>query len=435
MLKEKKILIFPSGTEIAHEIYRSLRYEKNIELIGGSSISSHGDEIFSTSYNDIPFCHEKEFAPKINKIIKQHKIDFIFPAHDEALLHLSRNIASINAKIISSTPRVCEITRFKSKTYDALNSLEICPKLYALDESIEEWPIFSKPDQGQGSQGIAIIESQKDFESHTIKNPNHIYCEYLPGEEITVDCFTDRHGSLLYSNGRTRSLTRNGISIKSHSLDSESEDSKIENIARKILSRIPLRGVWFFQLKKDRHNQWKLLEIASRVSGTMGLNRAKGVNLPLMALYDAENIDITVLGHNKPVHVSRYLGSLYQIDIEYDTVYLDYDDTLIWNEQINPTLISFVAQARAKQKKVILLTRHQGNLVDSLKQYGLTPDFFDEVHHITDGKPKSFFIKNLSSIFIDDSFSERKEVYDATNIPCFSLESVETLFNWKTFLS
>ena len=42
----KKVLVFPCGSEIGLEIYRSLKYNKDFELIGGASVNDHGEFIY-----------------------------------------------------------------------------------------------------------------------------------------------------------------------------------------------------------------------------------------------------------------------------------------------------------------------------------------------------------------------------------------------------
>ena len=38
----KKVLVFPCGSEIGLEIERALKFNKDYELIGGSSVNDHG---------------------------------------------------------------------------------------------------------------------------------------------------------------------------------------------------------------------------------------------------------------------------------------------------------------------------------------------------------------------------------------------------------
>src|SRR5204863_4782695 len=107
--------------------------------------------------------------------------------------------------------------------------------------------------------------------------------EYLPGDEITVDCFSDRNRNLIWIGARTRERVKAGITMRSTFLKLTPD---IDAIARKLNDGLTLRGPWFFQLRADRNHEWKLLETSCRVAGAMAAQRAKGINLPLMAVQD-----------------------------------------------------------------------------------------------------------------------------------------------------
>ena len=51
-------------------------------------------------------------------------------------------------------------------------------------------------------------------------------------------------------------------------------------------------------------------------------------------------------------------------------------------------------------------------------------------HDLTDENKKSDFIRG-KSILIDNSYSERKEVYEALRIPVFDVEGIEVLADWR----
>src|SRR5690606_20587249 len=124
-----------------------------------------------------------------------------------------------------------------------------------------------------------------------IDNTDIIFVEYLPGKEYTIDCFTNRHGELLFSGARERAEVKMGISFKSIEIELTKE---IKLIAQRINDKLNFRGLWFFQLKEDRNGDLKLLEVSTRTAGTMGFFRHKGVNLPLFSVFDALNMDLSI---------------------------------------------------------------------------------------------------------------------------------------------
>ena len=70
------------------------------------------------------------------------------------------------------------------------------------------------------------------------------------------------------------------------------------------------------------------MEAATRVAGTMCVERAAGVNLPLLAVFDAMGYDVSVEKQLDTVEVDRALGNVYRLPISYDEVYVDFDDTI-----------------------------------------------------------------------------------------------------------
>jgi hypothetical protein len=124
--------------------------------------------------------------------------------------------------------------------------------------------------------------------------------------------------------------------------------------------------------------------------------------------------------------IDRALQNVYEHNIQYEHVYLDYDDLVIFDDKINPAIMAFVYQCINKKIAVHLLTRHKENLEDSLRKNRLESTF-DELIWIKDTSEKHSYIKEKCAIFIDDSFSEREKVYTALKIPVFDSHMVESL--------
>ena len=56
-------------------------------------------------------------------------------------------------------------------------------------------------------------------------------------------------------------------------------------------------------------------------------------------------------------------------------------------------------------------------------------DIFDEIFWLEESEKKSDYIHDVKSIFIDDSFSQRKEVAEKCNIPTFDSSMIECLLD------
>jgi ATP-grasp domain-containing protein len=418
----KNILVFPCGSEIGLEIYRSLEQLKDFKIYGGSSVKDHGVFVYKNYISSIPFVDKNNFIDKINKIIDKYDIDFIFPAHDSVVLKLSQNRQKIKAKLITSPNKTCEICRSKKRTYDFFKKLIKTPMIFNISKPINKYPVFVKPDIGQGSKGSQIINFKEELIMAINKNSSLVISEYLPGKEYTIDCFTDRKGKLRFKQARERKRILNGISTNSKPV----KLPQIDKMAKKINKSLNFRGVWFFQVKESKHNKLTLLEIAPRVAGTMSLCRMQGVNLPLLSLYDQMDLNVEILKNNFKIEVDRSLSSKYETNIKYQNIYIDFDDTLIINNKVNSTLIKYMYQCQNNDNKIILITKHKGNIIKSLEKYNISKKIFNKIIHLKQKQNKYKFIKN-NSILIDDSFSERKSVFDKKQIPVFSSNEIECL--------
>lgn len=422
---KKNVLVFPCGSEIGLEIHRSLYVSTHFNLIGGSSGDDHGMFVYKNYIDGIPFVDDPGFIKKINEIVAQHNIDFIFPAHDSVVLELARarERGELACEVVTSPAATCEIARSKRKTYEHFDGVVPIPKVYdRKDVGDAELPVFLKPDVGQGSKGTYLAKDGHDIEFYVEKDPSLLLLEYLPGKEYTIDCFTSKDGRLLFCEGRQRRRISGGISVNSESVD----DPRFEKIASQINRRLAFRGVWFFQVKEDEKGELVLMEIAPRIAGTMGLVRAKGINLAILSLFDAMGYEVDVFENTCSMVIDRALQNVYEHDIDYRHVYLDFDDLVIFEGRVNPMVLAFVHQCINKKIPVHLLTRNKGDLHDLLKQHRLE-GLFDEIIWIKPEEEKHPYIKEKSAIFIDDSFAERKKIHDAHGIPVFDAHMIEAL--------
>lgn len=416
------VLILPAGTEIGREIASALRYCKDITLFfGGERYNNHA-RFTCPDYHFLPAVDNAGWLDSLNTFIARHHIDFIFPAHDEVLTRLARYQPEITATVLAPSAATCEITRSKRATYAVLRDIVHLPRLYTPQARAEDFPLFVKPDRGQGAQGACKVSNRRELAYQLALRDDLIICEYLPGEEFTVDCFSDTDEGLLYCRARTRERIRNGISMSSQFVALPG----IEALAQKIGQTLKMRGAWFFQVKYNQHQQLTLLEVAPRIAGTMALSRAAGVNLPLLTIYERLGYPLELLPGAGDLQISRGLVNRYRHGLTFSHVYIDFDDTLCIDGKLCLPAITFLFQCLNEGKRLSLITRHAGDLAACLKRLRIS-HLFDEVIHLTGREPKSRYIQPQNAIFIDDSFSERREVHAALGIATFDNSMIEVL--------
>ena len=424
------ILVSPCGSEIAMEIFQSLKYARFIQLFGGSSVDDHGQYVYQNYIGNLPFFNAPDFIEKLNEVIDLYQIDYIFPAHDNVVLLCAQHVAELHAKVITSSYETADICRHKAKTYEIFSDAFFNPKVYYDLDEIQDYPVLIKPDAGQGSYGVKKIENSVQLtEALKFAKEKMVIVEYLPGEEYTIDCFTDCKHNLKFASMRIRKRTKSGISVCSYVVPM---DETVQEIAEVINQKLDMRGMWFFQLKKNKDGEYRLLEIAPRVAGAMCVHRAIGVNLPLLAVYDQMGAEVVCEPVMTNITVDRALINRFDFGLDYDRVIVDYDDTIIIKNQINTQMMMFLYQCKNKKKPIILLTKHAGDLLADMKKFGLGHELFDEIIHIKPDESKADFIKATErDIYIDDSFAERKEMQLKHGVQAFGVDMLEVLLDWR----
>jgi hypothetical protein len=418
----KRVLVFPCGSEVGLELHRALADSLHFTAIGASSVDDHGKYVYRAYVGGLPDVDAPDFLAALNAVIEAQAIDFVLPAHDSVVLKLAQHQDELRAQVVTSPADTCAICRSKGETYRVFAGRVPTPRVFATGDPIQ-FPIFLKPDIGQGSKGTWKARTPEDVAFHTRNDPTLLCLEYLPGKEYTVDCFTDRHGVLLFAGARERRRIQGGISVNSV----EAHDPRFAGLANIINQTLIFRGAWFFQVKERGNGELVLMEIAPRIAGTMALFRADGVNLPQLSLFDRMGMDVTVLRNNLPVEIDRALTSRFSLNHVYSTVYVDLDDTLVLRGCVHTTLIRFLYQARNERKRIVLLSRHRQDVHETLRGAAISEQLFDEIRIIGENAQKGDFIAGPDAIFIDDSFAERKQVATQAHIPVFSLDAVESL--------
>lgn len=425
---KKRVLIFPAGSEIGLEINNALKYSTHFEIYGLTSVPNHCDYVYKKCITGCSYYNSPEFIDELNQIINDNHIDYIYPAYDDVQLFLMENENRVNATIISADLFTARICRSKSETYEFFKNEKFIPKTYSDKSAVVKFPVFLKPDVGQGSQGAVLVNNEYELDYAISENPSRIICEYLPGEEYTVDCFTDAERKIVCMKMRNRKRIRTGISVCSELLEM---NDAVKTIAETINERLNFKGAWFFQIKKNEAGEYKLLEVAPRIAGTMGLTRNTGTNYPLMTLFMYEGLEVKAINNNYGIVVDRAFISRYKTDIEYDSVYVDFDDTIRIDGKVNKYLIMFLYQAINEGKKIYLLSRHRDDIHLSLKKCCISEELFEKIIIISEKEKKSAYINSRQAIYIDDSFAERLDVSQNCSVPVFDCSEVEALIDWR----
>lgn len=423
-----KGIIYPSGSTVSLEIIDSLKNNKDFVLIGVNSHNNYEyNKLFDKTYNECPFDNDEEKCINyLLDICNNENCNFIIPTMDHTHYILTKNLSKFdknNIKIISSSYAVNEICLSKEKTYLFFKEKIKCPIIYKIDDIKQEnYPIFLKPKIGYGSKNTFLIKNNEDLMSKY--NDDMLILEYLSGKEYTIDCISN-NSTLMYFNIRERVLYKNGLSVITSNIivDDDEINNNIKEFALNINNSLEFKGAWFFQVKFNNKNELKLLEISTRIAGASSINRLNGVNLILLSIYLHFDIPINILNNNKIWNVSKILTNYVDFNLfkKYNNIYIDFDDTLIINKNVNEKAISFIYKCINRNINLFLITRHKNDIYESLKHYKINIDLFKEIICVKDNLLKSDYIKE-NSILIDDSFKERIDCVKRKNTLIFDVD-------------
>ena len=421
-----EVLVYPCGSEIGLELFRALCYSPHFVLHGASSVKDHGAYVYGDRLHRLPPADADDFVLHLNGLIKQLGVRFLFPAHDDIVVRLAElaDAGRLGCELLAPNASVCALCRSKSATYRYFQGKTPVPRVYdpsKLDEL--QYPVFIKPDAGQGSQHTFLAPDAQAARERLRLGSNDIVCQYLPGPEFTIDCFSDRRGLLRYAKPRVRERIADGIAVGSVQTD----DARFWKWAESLNNELEFHGAWFFQMRENAAGREHLLEITPRIAVGSGLSRVTGVNLPLLTLYDRLGHDVDILANPLPAsHMDKALENKYRLDLEYDIVYVDLDETLLFGDKVNVQAVAFLYQCRNNGKQIRLVTRHVSNPSKELAKHRLE-GLFDKVHWLRGMEGKSTVIEPGPAIFIDDSFAERMEVLRERGIPVFEPAAIEAL--------
>lgn len=436
-MKKENVLILNGGGGNGYLLSKCISMSVLYHAVSASSYPEHSRFTFRDYKNDLPFVQDERFVDELNTYISEKEISFIIPTHDTIALVLMEKAEQINAVIVCSSLVTTRICRYKKETYKVLQGTTFLPKWFEKVEDVmdTDFPLFLKPNDGQGAKGVCLVNNRIELSNILDSNKDFVICENLPGEEFTVDCFTNSLGELLYVNPRKRAQISMGQSFLSVSVD----DSKpFEEIASTINEKINFRGYWFVQLKRDKNGELKLLEICTRFAGGVAHALASGVNLPLLALADFSGKTISVYKNDYKIIVGKDLISRFELDLQYDCVYVDYDDTITSDngKTVNCYMMAYLYQCRNFGKRIVMLTHHtatkSNSLYTDMKRLSIPVSLFDEIFDLPKSESKKDYIKiGIKSIFIDNSYIERLRVVEKCKIPVFDVCHIECLFDFR----
>lgn len=310
------VLITGMGATTAISVLKGLRKQRELDVrIIGTDINE-GNRIAGSSLCDkfykVPYAVEDTYIPKLLEICEMENVRIIFPIIDIELEIIASAIEKFKDKGIFlwlSESKTVEICNDKYNTFRFFKENGFPTPESWLPDEIENmkdqlpYPVIIKPRNGVSSRDVHKIDSYKELLSVVKKVKRPLIQECLRGKEYTIDVLCDSNSNALIAVPRERIETKAGISYKGVTI----KDQKLINYGSTIAEKLHIKGACNIQCIVD-NGASKFFEVNPRLSGTLPLTIAAGVNVPLLLVKMAlgEKILKDDLDFKEGVYMTRY---------------------------------------------------------------------------------------------------------------------------------
>jgi carbamoyl-phosphate synthase large subunit len=244
------------------------------------------------SFHIVPSVGDSTYFEKIDKLIKQERIEIIIPITSFDVDYFS--LPEIKSKLKSVKYLLLDHEIHKKLSnkmtcYQFLNSLNIkTPSIYGENEVVN-FPAIMKPKEGTGSKNVVIVKNNFDLNYWSKVNENYILVEFILGKEYTADCLFDGNGCCNGVNVRERIKMNGGGAV----ITRNDYKINVENIINKLEHTGLIKGPINFQFKQLPNGELVVFDFNTRfASGGLPLTVKSGFDIPnmLISCIKGENV-------------------------------------------------------------------------------------------------------------------------------------------------
>lgn len=312
-MKKKTLLITAAGGAGPIAIMKSLKDKYRIVATDMNKYAA-GIYIADKGYVS-PAVNSTTYRSFMEKLFNGEQIDFIVPSIDEELIEVS-NLAKIhNIKVVLPNVNFIKFCLDKLVLMKRLHEEKIsCPETELLSDLIEKdinFPCVVKPRVGRGSRGFAILSNSKELEGYLINcsyNKQELLIqEFIEGREFTVSVLVSKNGKIL-SVIPKEIIKKEGITH----IAVTRKNKDIENLAVRIQETFLTNGPYNIQLIISKKTDLAtIFEINPRLSTTVALDIAAGVNAVDLIISDHLGISVKKQQFKEDLLMTRYFEGYY----------------------------------------------------------------------------------------------------------------------------
>lgn len=265
-----RILLTGVGCPGAHALINNLKAQDSQIFILGTNASDRAiGKWICDEFAVVPWAYEEDYVDSIINLVKEHRIDVVFPQTSWEMFYLSKAADAIESHciLLASKHEYVAICENKYLMYEHFKGKIAVPEYYLvrtlkeLEEAADklgypEKDIVFKPPEGKGSRGVRVMTEKSDrydllfngrpfarFISmdelrNTVGNkeiPELLVMEYLDGEELKIDPVL-KSGDALVCSVKHRMNFDSGLAMGFEVI----EDEKALEYGENILKHLPM---------------------------------------------------------------------------------------------------------------------------------------------------------------------------------------------------
>ena len=264
-----RLMITSMGSTASQNLVRHLRRsEDDWFVVGVDAAEHHGGLGLADVDRQVPRGDDPDYVAAVGELAEEYEIDLVIPVLGPELEAASGAVSELEASgatVLVSPAEAIEVCGSKRQMARRFEALGVdTPKL--LDpESVTEFPVFVRPEFGDGSKGARRVPNRMFLDYYLEQDPQLVVTEFVDGREFSIDGFVDERGRLIHAVCRERKDVRGGLSVRTEVVDL---GARRETVAR-IVSDIGVWGFFNLQFRKTASGRETYFDLNPRLGGAM----------------------------------------------------------------------------------------------------------------------------------------------------------------------
>lgn len=268
----KKILFTGGGGAGSEALFRLLRNRYEVHF-ADADVQAIDSSIPADRRHPIPFAKVPMFGKKLAELFQTLEMDLLVPGVDEELPVAAGLVEEGELKAL--LPPKAFVETHLDKFTSAQKAGGLAPKTVPAEEAAQiGFPCIVKPRRGRGSRGVFTIESAEQLNGYLALHKEAAVAQELAvGQEFTVMMAADSAGTLRAIVPVKVGIKR-GITLRAETC----RHRDVEAACRRVHEADPVPGCYNIQLIHQPDGRILIFEINPRVSTTLCLGVAAGID-------------------------------------------------------------------------------------------------------------------------------------------------------------